>query len=224
MLRVALTGGIGSGKSAVAGMLRALGARVSQSDEVARAMMQPSQPLFGSIVAHFGEAVVQPDGMLDRGLLARLAFDEGRLEELNALVHPTVIAEQARWLEAVGQEQPEAVAVVESALVLETRYTPERGEAPWRTRFDRVVVVSADEGLRQQRYVIRMGAADPQRFAAAASDFQRRLAAQWSDAEREVLADYVLRNDGSLGELQVRVALLYDSLRNEAADRQHEAM
>ena len=224
MLRVALTGGIGSGKSAVAHMLRDLGAYVSQSDEVARGMMQPGQPLFGSIVDHFGPAVVRLDGALDRALLARLAFDEGRLEELNALVHPAVIAEQARWMDAVGQEQPGAVAVVESALVLETRYTPGRGDAPWRTRFDSVVVVSAEVNLRQQRYVARVGAADPRQRDEAGRDFQRRLAAQWGDSEREALADAVVRNDGSLEELRHQVALLYDSLRAEAADRQHEAM
>ncbi len=224
MLRVALTGGIGSGKSAVAHMLRALGASVSQSDEVARGMMKPGQPLFGSIVDLFGPAVVRPDGALDRALLARLAFDEGRLEELNALVHPVVIAEQVRWMDAIGQQQPGAVAVVESALVLETRYTPGHGDAPWRTRFDRVVVVSAEVNLRQQRYVARVGAASSRQRDEAGRDFQRRLAAQWGDPEREALADYVVRNDGSLDALRECVALLYDSLRAEAADRQHEAM
>lgn len=224
MLRVALTGGIGSGKSAVADMLRTLGAHVSQSDEVARGMMQPGQPLFRRIAAHFGSHILRPDGSLDRPLLARLAFQEGRLDELNALVHPAVIAEQARWMDAVGQAEPDAVAVVESALVLETRYTPEGGGAPWRTRFDRVVVVSAAQSLRQQRYALRVGATDPRRADEAVADFQGRLAAQWSDAEREALADHVVRNDGSLQQLRDRVAILYASLCREAADGQDEAM
>ena len=225
MLRVALTGGISSGKSAVALMLRELGAQVSQSDEVARGMMQPDQPLFNSIAAHFGPAVMQPDGLLDRSMLARMAFEGGRLEELNALVHPAVIAEQARWLDSVEQRDPYAVAAVESALVLETPHTPADGsEVPWRTRFDRVVVVSSDERLRQQRYLLRVGAADSQRGAEAANDFKRRLAVQWTDGEREALADYVLRNDGSLGDLRDRVAILYGSLKAEAMERQNEAM
>ncbi len=225
MLRVALTGGISSGKSAVAFMLRELGARVSQSDEVARGMMQLGQPLLHSIAAHFGLAVVRPDGSLDRAQLARLAFEEGRLDELNALVHPAVIAEQARWLDSIGQLEPSAVAVVESALVLETRHMPAGGgEAPWRTRFDRIVVVSSEQRLRQQRYLSRVGAADPQCALEAAGDFQRRLEAQWGDAEREALADHVLRNDGSLQDLRDRVAILYRSLNAEAMDRQNEAM
>lgn len=224
MLRVALTGGIGSGKSAVAEMLRTLGAHVSQSDEVARGMMQPGQPLFNSIAAHFGPSVVRPDGQLDRALLARLAFHGGRLEELNALVHPPVIAEQARWMSAVGLRHPGAVAVVESALVLETRYVPEPGGAPWRTWFDRITVVSAAKSLRQQRYVSRLGVADAPRADEAAKDFEQRFAAQWTDAEREALADDVVRNDGSLQRLHDRVAILYSSWCAEAADRQGEAM
>ena len=119
MLRIALTGGAASGKSAVAAMLRELGAFVSQSDEVARAMMQPGEAVYDSIVQQFGPQVVQADGTLDRRELARLAFHGGRLQALNAMVHPAVIAAQTAWLRTVAAEHPRAVAVVESALVLE---------------------------------------------------------------------------------------------------------
>src|ERR1700712_3993392 len=115
MLRVGLTGGVGSGKSAVADMLGELGARVSRSDEVGRVMMQPGQPVMQAIAAHFGPSVLTDAGTLDRARLAQIAFADGRVEELNALVHPAVIAEQSRWMEAVGIELPSAVAVIESA-------------------------------------------------------------------------------------------------------------
>lgn len=230
MLRVALTGGVGSGKSAAAVMLRSLGAQVSQSDEVGRALMQPGQPVFFSICEHFGPSVLLASGELNRAMLARIAFQQGRVEELNAIVHPSVIAAQARWMESVGADDPCTVAVVESALVFETKY----GEAaligsrsndatvvPWRSRFDRIVVVTAPIEVRRSRYVQRARQGDT---AAAVRDFENRAAAQWTDEQKIGLADFVIRNDGSFLELQDRIGHLYGELRQEAADCAAEAM
>jgi len=119
MLRVGLTGGLGSGKSTVAGLLRERGAHVIEADEVGRRMMEPGQPVFNEIVRRFGPGVVRADGRLDRPRLAEMAFGEGRLEELNAIVHPAVIAAQQRWMEEIFARDPAAVAVVESALIFE---------------------------------------------------------------------------------------------------------
>ncbi len=99
MLRVGLTGGLGSGKSTVAAMLRELGAQVIEADELGRALMEPGQAVYAEIVRVFGPEVVGPDGRLNRPKLAQLAFEAGRLQELNAIVHPAVIAEQQRWME-----------------------------------------------------------------------------------------------------------------------------
>ena len=85
MLRVGLTGGLGSGKSTVAAALRALGAEVTEADELGRALMESGQPVFSSIVEHFGPKVVGPDGRLNRARLAEMAFKGGRLNELNAI-------------------------------------------------------------------------------------------------------------------------------------------
>ena len=79
MLRVGLTGGLGSGKSTVAAMLRELGAQVIEADELGRALMEPGQAVYAAIVAHFGPQVVSPDGHLNRARLAELAFRDGRL-------------------------------------------------------------------------------------------------------------------------------------------------
>jgi dephospho-CoA kinase len=95
MLRVGLTGGLGSGKSTAAMLFAQHGAYVLQADEIARELMQPGEAVYNSIVQHFGPGVVLPDGKLNRSELARLAFAEGRVEELNAIVHPATIAEQA---------------------------------------------------------------------------------------------------------------------------------
>ena len=221
MLRVGLTGGMAGGKSAAAARLRELGAYVSQSDAVGRALMEPGTPVFHSICEQFGAAVLLSNGELDRPALARIAFEQGRLEELNALVHPAVIAAQMAWLKSLAQTDPLAVAVVESALIFETRHGPPgQQDAPWRTRFDRIVLVTAPVDLRLSRYAQRAGV-DSQ---AAAADFSRRAAAQWTDDRKSALADFVLRNDGTLQDLYNRVDALYAELRQESADRSAEAM
>ena len=176
MLRVGLTGGLGSGKSTVAAMLRELGAQVIEADALGRALMAPGQPVFSSIVEHFGPQVVNSNGHLNRARLAELAFREGHLQELNAIVHPPVIEAQARWMDEVIARDPSAVAVVESALIFEVvRDARSRGEregilagapgdrssslgwlADWRRRIDCIIVVTAPDELKISRYADRI--------------------------------------------------------------------
>src|SRR6267154_6797961 len=123
MLRVGLTGGLGSGKSTAARFFAALGAHVLQSDAIGRELMEPGQAVYAAIVDHFGDGVVQPDGRLDRAALAKIAFDDGRVEELNAIVHPAVIVRQAALIEAIFQQDRHAFVIIESALIFETKYS-----------------------------------------------------------------------------------------------------
>ena len=219
MLRVGLTGGVGSGKSSVAAMLRGLGAQVSLSDEIGRALMQPGGAVFDAIVACFGRAVLSPSGQLNRRELARIAFGDGRLEELNGIVHPAVIAAQSTWMDSVLHSRPHAIAVVESALIFETKHGSTAGPVPWRTRFDRIVVVTAPLKLRRERYLLRLRQSHRRLDVPAASaDFAQRVSAQWSDEEKSRLADDVLSNDNSLEELQQKVAELYRGLAAQAAE------
>jgi len=223
MLRLALTGGVGSGKSAAAAIFRRLGAHVSQSDEVGRALMQPGQAVYEGLVRHFGPSILAADGALDRQALARIGFAEGRIEELNAIVHPAVIRAQAEWFDEIEAHEPAAVAIVESALVFETRYTehgPANDSSPWRTRFDRIVVVTASADVRRDRYIRRIGGSEP----AAMEDFDRRAAVQWSDERKAELADFVLSNEGSLAQLEEAVADLYHALKAESEGRAAQAM
>lgn len=226
MLRVGLTGGVGSGKSKVADMLGELGARVSRSDDIGRALMQPGQTVMTAIAEYFGPSVVTVAGTLDRVKLAQIAFTDGRVEELNALVHPAVIAEQSRWMESVWSEDPDAVAVVESALIFETKHA-DPGELqhalPWRTRFDRIVVVAAPETLRRQRYIERMSASGATADESA-KDFERRMRAQSTEESKVALADFVLQNDRSLDDLRAKAVPLYAALKQEALDRNRESM
>jgi dephospho-CoA kinase len=217
MLRVGLTGGLGSGKTTVATIFRNLGAQVMEADAVGRAMMQPGEVVYAEIVKAFGPSVVQADGTLDRRELARLVFGGGRLVELNAIVHPPVIAEQRRWMEALEKEEPDAVAIYETALLFEASRTA--GTLDWQERFDRRILVTAPEGLRIARYVARIGGANPDatKRAALEREARERMAAQMPDEEKMRLSDAIIRNDGSLEDLTRQTEGIYRELRALAA-------
>src|SRR5208337_501533 len=221
MLRVGLTGGLGSGKSTVAGFLRNLGAQVIESDELGGKMMEPGQQVYSQIVATFGPDVVNPDATLNRARLAKLAFEGGRLNELNAIVHPAVIAAQQQWMEQVFARDPAAVAVVESALIFEVvRDARARGEsesvlADWRRRIDRVILVTAPDELKISRYAARISPSAAGR-AAVEADARLRLAFQIPDAEKAHLADYVLENTGDIAQLHAQVEALWPRLKAES--------
>jgi dephospho-CoA kinase len=209
MLRVGLTGGLGSGKTTVAAIFRSLGAHVIEADAVGRELMSPGQSVYHAIVAHFGPEVVHADGTLDRRHLADLAFRHNRLLELNRIVHPAVIAAQQEWAERIFAEDPNAIAMVESALIFEA---DAQGSAPgWRQRFDRIVLVTAWDQVKIARYVARMsqGATSARDLEA---DARSRLAAQIPDSQKIPLADYVIRNDGSLKDTRRQVERIFAEL------------
>jgi dephospho-CoA kinase len=221
MLRVGLTGGLGSGKSTVAGYLRELGAQVIEADALGRTLMEPGQQIYAEIVRAFGPEVVASDGKLNRTRLAELAFQGGRLNELNAIVHPAVIAAQLQWMNAVFAHDPAAVAVIESALIFEVeRDARTRGEkdsvlADWRRRIDRVVVVTAPDELKIARYAARVSQSPATRGAAEA-DARLRLSHQIPDAEKTALADYVLDNTGDEAALRTQVEVVLQRLKTES--------
>jgi dephospho-CoA kinase len=225
VLRVGLTGGLGSGKSTVAAMLRERGAQVVESDALGRALMEPGQPVFAAIVERFGPDVVGPDGRLNRARLADFAFRHGRLQELNAIVHPPVIEAQARWMNEVFARDPSAVAVIESALIFEVvRDARARGEknsvlADWRKRMDRIIVVTAPDEQKIRRYAARIqrakgasGGGKGVSLEAIEADARNRLAHQVPDAEKAAQADYVLDNSGDIESLRAQVTALWPRL------------
>jgi dephospho-CoA kinase len=221
MLRVGLTGNLGSGKSTVAGFLRDFGAQVIEADELGRALMEPGQSVFTAIVRSFGREVLGSDGRLNRARLAELAFKNGRLQDLDALVHPAVIEAQQRWMDEVFARDPAAVAVVESALIFEVmRDARARGEqesvlANWRRRIDRVVVVTAPDELKIARYAARVSTSDAGRKTAEA-DARLRLAHQIPDAEKAAQADYILENSAGEDVLRAQVVDLWQRLKAES--------
>jgi len=224
MLRVGLTGGLGSGKSTAAQRFAKLGAQVISSDEIARELMQPGQSVYAQIVAHFGPPVVTEDGSLDRRALAEIAFGgegegSGRLEELNAIVHPASIARQAELIGQIASRDANAVVIVESALIFETRYA---GEGGLRRRFDRLILVSAPIELKIARFVARAAGRktlSEDEHHALEADARRRIARQIDDEQKAASCDYVLSNDGPIEQLQAQVDALWPVLRDAARCR-----
>lgn len=214
MVRAGLTGGLGSGKSTVAAIFRSLGAHVIEADSLGRRLMSPGQPVYNAIVEHFGSEVVRSDGKLDRRRLADLAFRENRLAELNLIVHPPVIAAQQEWADKIFARYPQAVVIVESALIFEA---DRQGSAPgWRQRFDRIILVTAPVELRIARYVDRLAestAAPPR--AELEADARSRIAAQIPDNEKIPLADFVIDNSGSLEAIRVEVERIFAELARD---------
>ena len=221
MLRVGLTGGLGSGKSTVAQFLRELGAHVIESDELGRTLMEPGQEVYAEILRRFGPEVAFPDGRLNRARLAEIAFNGGRVKELNAIVHPAVIEAQARWMRQVFARDPAAVAVVVSALIFEVERNARESAsamsvfADLRKRINRVVLVTAPDDLKIARYVARLGADGANREKTVA-DARSRLAHQIPDAEKAARADYVIENNGDLAGLRRQVENLWQRLRAES--------
>lgn len=217
MLRVGLTGGLGSGKSTVAQMFAARGVHVISADEVGRRLMQPGEEVFRRIVEHFGPEVVRSDGTLNRPLLADLAFRQGRLDELNRIVHPAVIAAQEKWAENLFIREPDAIAMIESALIFEAGAS---GSVPgWRDRFNRVVLVTAPDQVKIERFLKRLSDGmeiSREQLKALEQDARSRLAAQISDSEKIPQSDFVIDNSGLLEHTQQQVDEVLARLQQDA--------
>jgi dephospho-CoA kinase len=185
VLRIGLTGGIGSGKSTVAALLTQHGALVVDADRIAREVVEPGTPGLAAVVAEFGEGVLTPEGALDRPALAALVFgDPAARARLDAVVHPLV---RSRAAELVAGAPADAVVVQDVPLLVET------GQA---SSFDLVLVVEAEVGTRVARLVER---------GLTAEDARARIASQATDEQRRAVADVVLRNDGDREALAVQV-------------------
>lgn len=196
MLRVGLTGGIGSGKSEVSRLLAARGALVIDSDVLARAVVAAGTEAFDEVVEAFGASLVAADGELDRAALGRAVFgDETARRRLEAIVHPGVRDRAADIESRAASADPDVVVVHDIPLLVET------GQAD---HFDLVVVVDAPDELRLDRLVQSRGMA---RQEAAA-----RIAAQVSRQERLDVADEVVDNSDGLAALEAQVEVLWQRL------------
>ncbi|MGH9521543.1 MAG: dephospho-CoA kinase [Terriglobales bacterium] len=203
MLKVGLTGGVACGKSTIGQMLVARGAHLIHADEIAHQLMRPGEPVYEEIVRHFGNAILQPDGSIDRQKLAEAAFGTGRVKELNAIVHPAVIAFQDRWMEETGSSDRNAVVVVEAALIL---------EAGVQGRFDKIITVTCRPEQKTERFAARQKLP----LEEARHEVERRSAAQLPDEEKARSADYVIDNSGDLASAEKQVDAVWEKLRRDA--------
>lgn len=204
---VGLTGGIGSGKSAVAGLLEKLGAVVVDADQIVHELQSPRAPLLGEIAAAFGSEVIDADGALDREALGAIVFrDEAKRLELNGIVHPKVGAEFGRRL-AAAKEAGAAVIVLDIPLLFEGRKSG-RGSAA-RMDFDALVVVWVPLELQIERQMARDGC--------ARDEAVRRIEAQLPLDEKREQATHVIDNSGTLEETERQVRELYAELSAAAA-------
>ncbi|SNR33243.1 dephospho-CoA kinase [Blastococcus mobilis] len=185
VVRIGLTGGIGSGKSTVSALLAARGAVIVDADRIAREVVEPGTPGLARIVEAFGERVLASDGALDRAALAAVVFaDPEARRRLDGIVHPLV---RARASELAAAAPPGAVVVHDVPLLVET------GQA---ASYDLVLVVEADPATRVSRLVQR---------GLTAEDARARMAAQASDGQRRAVADVVLDNSGTPEQLAEQV-------------------
>jgi dephospho-CoA kinase len=187
VLRVALTGGIGSGKSLVGEILEELGALVIDSDQLAREVIERGSPGYEEVVTAFGDSILS-EGQIDRSKLAAVVFKESDLrKKLESIIHP-LVREAA---EKLARKLPSGAILINQIPLLV--------ESDGAKRFDYVVTVSADEEIRRERLRLR-GLKD--------YEITQRMAAQVSDSEREKIADYIIRNDASIDELTRAVEAL----------------
>ena len=187
MLRVALTGGIGSGKSLVGEILEQLGALVIDSDQLAREVIERGSPGYEEVVTAFGDSILS-EGQIDRSKLAAVVFNESDLrKKLESIIHP-LVREAA---EKLARKLPSGAILINQIPLLV--------ESDGAKRFDYVVTVSADEEIRRERLRLR-GLKD--------YEITQRMAAQVSDSEREKIANYIIRNDASIDELTRAVEAL----------------
>lgn len=193
VVRVGLTGGIGSGKSTVSALLRGHGAVVVDYDHIAREVVEPGSPGLAAIVQRFGTGVLAPDGSLDRPALGAIVFaDESARRDLEAITHPAV---RARAVELESQASADAVVVHDIPLLAESG---ERGP------YDVVVVVDVPVEVQVDRLVRDRGM--------SAEEAQARIGAQASRDDRAAVADVIVDNSGSLEELTAAVRDLWQEL------------
>jgi dephospho-CoA kinase len=200
MLRVGLTGGIASGKSTVAAMLRERGCAVLDADSLGHELMRPGEPAYNEVVREFGDAVLAPDAIVDRKKLAAIVFREPqKLAALNRILHPKILEEVQRWFASLDRPGGPEFAFVEAALLVEAGYRP---------NLDRLVVCWCTPEQQVERLIARGLSPDQAR---------QRLAAQMSVDEKRRAADETIDCSGSLAETERQVDKLLDALRDAAS-------
>ena len=191
-----LTGGIASGKSTVAAMLSEAGARIIDADRVARDVVAPGREAYQAVCAHFGEAVLQPDGHLDRARLGALVFhNPGARKDLEGIVHPFVFQQMASDLEQLAATHPGAVVILDIPLLIESGR---------HTRLPFIVLVHVPEALQLSRLIRRDGLTP--------AEARARIRSQMPIEAKRAYADVIIDNSGPPEATRRQVTVLYRQL------------
>ncbi|HEY7181752.1 MAG TPA: dephospho-CoA kinase [Blastocatellia bacterium] len=197
MLKIGLTGGIATGKTYVLSVLSELGCEVIDADAVAHRAIEQGRPAYFDIIDHFGRDILNEDGSINRAALGAVIFtDKNARERLNEIVHPRVYEAQTEWFEEVARRDPEAIAVVDAALMIET--------GSYR-RFDKIIVVHCDPELQLRRLIERSGFTREQA--------QARISAQTPSEEKLKYADYSIDTSNGFEDTRRQVEKAYEQLR-----------
>lgn len=204
MLIVALTGGIATGKSVVAAVLKERGCFIHSADRVAHSLIRPGRPAWRAVVARFGRTILHPDQSINRAKLGRIVFSDSEAREfLNRLIHPLVLRKKKETIRRLEREGRYKIFVSEAALTIESGFAP---------FFDRVIVVDCPKPLQVRRLMERDGI--PRQEAL------KRIGSQMPTTQKIRLADYVIDTSGTLAEtarqaVRVHRALLFDLRRKQ---------
>ena len=206
MLRAGLTGGIATGKSTVAAILRELGCHLLEADKIAHGLIERGGSAYDDVVREFGRGILTHDDRVDRAKLGGIVFAApNRLARLNAIVHPLVLAAQDRELAAIERAEPHAIAVVEAALLIEAGYTD---------RLDYLIVTWCTPEQQLAR-LTQPGAGRGLTIEQA----QQRIAAQMPLEEKRRLADAVIDCSGTLEHTREQTKALFTKLKDMESER-----
>ena len=198
MLRVGLTGNIATGKSTVGAMFVELGCHLIDSDQISHQVYQPGTPVYQAILGEFGKAILAPDGTIDRRILGDIVFKARQARaRLNDLVHPAIIQRQREWLKDVEAEDPQAIAIVDAALMIEVGTYK---------HYDKLIVVTSTPEVQAERLRARSGLSEEQ--------IDARVRSQMPLEEKVKYADFVIDNSGSLESTRRQVKKVFAALKN----------
>ena len=203
MLIVGLTGGVASGKTAVSQILREEGAYLIDADQIARELVQPHTATWNELIRVFGKGILQEDGSIHRKRLAAKVFSDSEQRNLlNQILHPRIKVEMDRRVKEIGQKDPNAIVVIDAALLIELRNHRE---------MDKVIVVTSTEKQQIERLKKRDGVDQ--------EEAQRILFSQMPLEEKLKVADFVIQNEGSFEETRRRVKEIFQELKRIAIQR-----
>jgi len=198
MLIVGLTGGVASGKTAVSQVLKEEGAYIIDADQIARELVQPHKPAWNELVKAFGKEILQEDEFINRKKLAEKVFGDLRhRKHLNQILHPQIKEEMDRRTKEIGQKDPDAIVVIDAPLLVELGA---------HRKVDKLIVVTSTPTQQMERLKERDGRSPEEALGI--------FSAQMPIEEKVKLADFVIRNEGSLEETKKRAREVFQELKN----------